>query len=228
MADQPITTRPATRRPLGRLIALAFLALALIAPTTALVDGAGSPAPELELPPDVEVVGSWGKWLKVQVPLGRVYGNATTTHGIVAITGGTLDDVCSNGAPPTATLLVREKADGTFVVRTLPWGEQQSVSVYETDLDVFEFFGASCPLFGTDAFPQPFATGHVVLRDKAWDQSEPFPEFQSGRYRNGISGWVTDGDGTKYRIRALVDYEADGEGPPTFFRDVLKLRPVRW
>ncbi|MCH9671600.1 MAG: hypothetical protein K0U93_09150, partial [Gammaproteobacteria bacterium] len=68
-------------------------ALALIAPTTALADGAGSPAPELELPPDVEVVGSWGKWLKVQVPLGRVYGNATTTHGIVAITGGTLDDV---------------------------------------------------------------------------------------------------------------------------------------
>ena len=39
---------------------------------------------------------------------------------------------------------------------------------------------------------------------------------------------IWDGDGRKYRIRAVADYEVDAEGELTFFRDFLKVRPVTY
>ena len=65
---------------------------------------------------------------------------------------------------------------------------------------------------GDPAFAQPYATGWVVLRDRSWEEPEPFPMDQNGRYKNSIRGWAWSDDGQKYRIRALADYEASADG----------------
>lgn len=180
---------------------------------------------EADLPPFVEVIGEYGNWTKFEAPQGRVYGDGT--QGYVVISGGTLEDVCNpDGVPPVLPGLFRQASDGTWITKTLPGGAWTTAAVYETDLDVFAYFDEWCPRAGSEALPQPFATGWVVLKDKAWDQPAPFPEFQQGRYRNGLRGHVWNEHGV-YKLRTLVDYEVSPEGVPTFNKDVLKLRKVK-
>jgi hypothetical protein len=243
MAEMPRVDRGPLRRILT-LLGAATLVLALVAPSAASADGnkdddgqkSEKVAPEKEpsvedegqaIPPFVTLLGKHGNWTKFEGPLGRVYGNGETSDGFVAISGADLSDVCTNTPPLVAQGRFRQKSDGTWVVRTERGGNSRSVAVYDTGLDVFAFFDASCPLFGTDDFPEPFATGTVVQLDKAWEQPEPFPQLQRGRYRNSIRGWVSDVDGNKYRIRAVAEYEVGETGNLTFSRDFLKVRPRR-
>lgn len=183
---------------------------------------------ELELPPFVTITGEDGRWTTFEAPLGRVYGNATSTDGFVAVTGGTLVDVCSGTPPPIVEGRFRQKADGTWITSTLPGGTMQFVSVYETDLDVFVFFDQQCPLFFAEdpAFAEPFAVGEVLLQDVSWNQPEPFGPI--GSYRNGILGEVTTPDGATYRLGSLVKYDVtDPEAFPDFARDLFKFRRIR-
>ena len=209
----------------GPFVLIVMLAIGLTAPSAA------AQSDEPELPPFVTVTGEDGRWTTFEAPLGRVYGNASSTDGFVAVTGGSLEDVCQNNPPPLADGRFRQKRDGTWVVKTNPGGVTMSVFVYETDLDVFAFFDQQCPLFfeQDEAFAQPFARGEVVLRDKAWGLAQPFvdgPQLE-GRYRNSIRGWARADDGTEYRIRAVADYEVTEDGgPPTFFREFLRVRAV--
>ncbi len=213
----------------GMFTLIAAVLLGLMAPAAA---ADTNPPPDLpDLPDFVTVTGQEGTWTTFEAPIGRVYGNATNADGFVAITGGTLVEVCTNTPPPVGDGRFRQKNDGTWVVKTNKGGIHTSLSVYETDLDVFAFFDQQCPLFFSEdpAFAEPFATGEVVLRDKGWNMPEPFPEFQPpGRYKNSIRGDAVAPDGTKYKIRAVADYELGTEpGPPTFFRDFLKVRELK-
>lgn len=211
---------------------LVLALIALVASTVPAVAESGQGAGGDDgppLPPFVTVTGQDGPWTTFEAPLARVYGNGVTADGFIAITTGDLTDVCSNTPPPLAEGRFRQKNDGTWTVRTERGGVKQSVSIYATDLDVFAFFDQQCPLFATGdpAFAQPYATGWVVLRDRSWDQPEPFPMDQNGRYKNSIRGWAWSDDGQKYRIRALADYEVSADGELTFFRDFLKVRPYK-
>ena len=221
-----------TRTHRGRWTATLIVTLvALIASVVpASAEGGQSDADAPPLPPFVTVTGQDGRWTTFEAPIARVYGNGMSADGFVAITNGELADVCSNTPPPTGEGRFRQKKDGTWVVRTARGGIKQTVTIYETDLDVFAFFDQQCPLFGAGdpALAQPYATGWVVLRDKSWDLAEPFPMEQLGRFKNSIRGYAWDGDGQKYRIRAVADYEVDAEGELTFFRDFLKVRPVTY
>jgi hypothetical protein len=235
MADHPHETT-VHRRSWHLVLGLLVTCLALLAPAVAVAEEPAAEEPAAEHhdvgggehnhADEVTILGKHGRWTKFEAPLGRVYGNGT--QGYVAIFAGTLDDVCGGGAPPSIPGLFRQKKDGTWVVKTLPGGHWATISVYETDLEVFAFFDTYCPLFGTPEFPEPFATGKALLRDKAWDLVEPFANEQFGRYRNSVRGYVVGADGSTYRIRALADYEIAADGTPTFFRDVLKVRPTGW
>jgi hypothetical protein len=158
----------------------------------------------LDLPPEVSVHGTNGKWTYYSAPLGRVYGMPGDGYALIA--GASLEDVCS-GPPGQVKQQIRKAKDGTFISKIINNGLWTTVNLYKTDLGVFAFFDKWCPVFGGGGdIPQPTATGIGILRDKSWT-TDPFAEFQPvGRYRNGVRATLFGSDGT-YKVRTLVDYK---------------------
>lgn len=170
-------------------------------------------------------------WERFESPLGRVYGNTSSDDGFVAITGGTIADVCADNPPETAPGIRRQRADGTWSISTLQGGFRATVSIYETDLEVFAFIGATCGGLAEGLpLPEAFATGHAVLRDSIRDVADASAGFETqlpGHYRNGLRGTVRTPDGDRYRLRTRVDFAVDETGNFTTFEDVFIFRPAR-
>ena len=205
------------------LVAVVALVMGVFAPAAAAED----PPTDVDVPPWITITGQSGKWTTFEGPLGRIYGNITQVDGYAAITGGDLEDVCDGVPPEAGAGRFRQKKDGTYVVRTLPGGQSTSVAIYKTDTEVLTFIQEQCPLYAAGGeLPQPIARGVVVLRDKAWDQPEPFPMVGEGRYKNSIRGWAWDDDGNAYRVRATVDYEVDPATGPTFVSTTLRVKKI--
>lgn len=177
-------------------------------------------------PPEVTPTGTLGNWTLYDDIVPRVYG--FEGDGYAVITDGSLVDVCTGGTPDTHPRMIKQTQSGTWQIRMQPGVQTSNVTVYDTDLDVFAFFDASCPLFGTDAFPEPFATGEVTFRDRAWNLSTPFFGFDQtlGRYSNGVRGDVIDAEGNRHRLRAWVTYDLTETGP-IFLAEHLSVRPLR-
>ncbi len=174
--------------------------------------------------------GSAGRhrgWEHIESPLGLFYGNVSQVDGFVTITGGGIADVCSGARPEIAAGLRRQNDHGTWRIKTIPGGFRTTVSLYETDLPVFEFIPATCAdLASGERLPVAFATGHVVARASIGDVADPSAGFETqlpGRYRNGLRGVVETPDGTRYRLRVVVDFAVDEAGNITPFQDSFNL-----
>ncbi len=195
------------------LVLLAVMAMTVVAPAGAAADTSGHR-------PKVDYFES---------PLGRVYGNIDDVDGFVVISGGTVGDVCADNPPPTAPGLRRQHPDGTWRIKTLGGGFTTTVAVYETDLEVFAFIGASCGGLAEGVpLPEPFATGHVVLRDSirgVADASAGFETQLPGGYRNGVRGTVRTPDGERYRLRTRVEFDIGENGEFTVVEDTFVFRP---
>lgn len=227
MSD-PSTTDPRRR---GRRTALALAAVAAVVLPTAVFADDGSGLPEIpDAPEDVTVLGYHGNGeLAFVAPLGRVYGSVG--DGYAVISGETIEVVCSGVAPADTLGTARQASDGTWENRTPLGGVIRTAYVYEVNPNegVFDFFGRVCPAIGAgEPAPVPFASGEVRQRDRQWELDSPYNTYtgpqQPGRYKNSVKGDVTAPDGTVYELIAKVDYRLDGNGPPEFFTDRLKLR----
>ena len=182
---------------------------------------------DLVFPPEITPTGTQGNWTLYNDVLGRVYG--FEGHGYAVIAGGLLDEVCTGEAPPEFPRMVTQTRSGTWKQQLQPGVHITTAYVYETDLDVFAFFDAMCPLYGTDAFPEPFASGDVKIRDRAWNLSHAaFGEEPqaAGRYSNGVLGDIFDDEGNRYRLRAWVTYDLNDEGQPNFLAERLAVQPL--
>lgn len=168
-------------------------------------------------------------WERFESPLGRIYGNTSNDDGFVAITGGTIADVCAGTPPEIAPGVRRQNAGGTWRIKTVHGGFRTAVSVYETDLPIFEFIPVTCEAQAKgQPLPDPFATGDVVLRDSIRNVADGSAGFETqlpGRYRNGLRGTVRTVDGSAYRLRILVDFEINSDGSFSPFQDVFTLKP---
>lgn len=217
--------RDGGRVPARLMATLAVIALVL--GTVAPAATADNATPDVDHPPWVTITGQSGNWTTFEGPLGRIYGNITQVDGYAAITGGDLQDVCDGTPPAPGAGMFRQKKDGTYVVRTLPGGHRTSVAIYETDTEVLSFMQEQCQLHAAGGeLPDPIARGVVTLRDKAWEQPEPFPMVSAGRFKNSIRGLVRDDDGNVYRLRAKVDYEVDPATGPAFSSTFLRLKKI--
>lgn len=180
---------------------------------------------EPDIPPFITVTGENGPWTEFSGPYGRVYGNGT--DGFVVIAGGSIEDVCFDNAPPSLHGEFRQRADGTWDNRTR--GGQTTVAyVYETDLDVFAFFGEACGGFFGEGTPLPeaFASGQARVEERSWDLAEPFPPTQVGQFVNWVDGVLTGADGHSYKVRAVADFEGFESGDLDFRKDFVRIHRV--
>lgn len=198
-----------------------------MAATTLFVAAPASAQSDPGFPPEIAPTGTLGNWTLYDDFVARVYG--FEGDGYAVIGGDTLDVVCTGSTPPPILpKMLKQTRSGTWEQRLQPGVHTVTAYVYETDLGVFDFFDASCPLYGTDAFPQPFASGDVVIRDRSWRLDTPNFGFEqnAGRYSNGVRGDIFDDDGNRYRLRAWVTYDFDGAGGTDFLAEHFAVQPL--
>lgn len=165
--------------------------------------------------------------VSVTQPFGRVYGSEG--DGYALIVGDDMIGVCT-GAPQVALDTVVYRADGSFVVRTEVGGAEVPMYLYETDLDVFGFFGEVCGAFAEGTpIPAPTAVGLGTFRvferptvvPWLWNGVQPV-----GQYRNSVEGTFADAQGNTFEVDAFAGFAVNEDLEPQFNRLELNVTPT--
>lgn len=206
------------RRSGARLTTLLFLAgamvAALAAPATA-TDKGGSQGPTI-----------------VEGGLGYFYGDFGSPTAYHMLVGGAAEDFCEadpdspfGAEPGSTTLVIRERKDGTTVIRSRSW--DQPVHLYKAaDPMAPSWIAGVCEAYFADGtVPTPFASGSAVVRSRV----KIMPDGTVDVF-NASRGFVYDAEGAKYKIRGAADFLVENGAPvgdPAEFVS-FKLRKLRW
>ena len=160
--------------------------------------------------------------------VGLFYGTFGESPNTFLLVGGTVEEFCEagpEGGPGMATAKVRELKDGTVRVKVRSWN--QPMYLYEADIEgVPPWLGDVCPAYFADGTaPQPFASGSGFLKVRdtvvSPDRIEVF---------NKVRGYVSEPDGTKYKVKGSADFVLENgipNGNPEDFV-TFSMRKLRW
>ena len=117
-------------------------------------------------------------------------------------------------------MLVSERANGTYLMKSGPAGHTTYVAVYQMNgMIVPEFFDANCGgYFGNgDPIQAPLATGVGTVHHKSWvrDVEEVLNDATPqpiGRYKNGVTAVVADAAGNRYDVETEAIFRVTNPG----------------
>lgn len=161
---------------------------------------------------------------ELQHPAGRFYGNFD--EGVLAFTGGGVEEICNGEPEPTVPARIVERGDGATVLRAM--SPALPFVLYRSELGAPEFIDQTCQaLFDGDPSTtpvQPFATGLGRFKERIVAGPDGVEH-----HVNGVNGWALGDDGAIWKVRSWADFIIDnGEliGDPAEFQG-LTLREIR-
>jgi len=198
----------------------------------------GAEHEDIVVPPVVTIIAERPNGKVVfESPQIRVYGDLVRRDDEpaqwLAIGGSSLIDVCLGDLAPTVPLLYIERPNGTYIGKTLAGGLEMEVHVYKTDMNVPDFFDASCGGFFGEGTPMPaaFASGFATMTEKVRVRDvatwmNDLTDQPRGRYLNGLEGVVADADGNAYDLVTVADFRVKANGAPVFDEISVTLTPT--
>lgn len=170
-----------------------------------------------------------------ETPIGFFYSTFEEGSNLWLLAGGTAEEFCRdnpddpfNGTPGSVLTRVKERHDGTIVIR----GKGHGVPIHLYEQDGFPtpdwIVGLCADLFDDDpttVVPEPLASGYGTVRIRDVIDGNRVDVY------NSVRGTAYGADGTRYRIRASADFEVvDGEligNPPDFVELDVRQRRCR-
>jgi hypothetical protein len=151
---------------------------------------------------------------------GFFYGTFDETDNTALFTGGPIESFCGDD-PGALAMRESEKNDGSIHLKAR--GSGQPIYLYETDANDIPTWlygpGGLCEqLAGGGEAPEPFAEGRAMVRVHDVIRSDGIVEAF-----NATSGWASDTDGTRYRVRASAELEIGPGGPIGDPRDFVSF-----
>lgn len=152
-------------------------------------------------------------WVEEPYEFGFFYGTFGESPNTFLLVGGTVEEFCESdpaGGPGDATAKVRERKDGSIRVKVT--SRNQPMYLYEADIEgIPPWLGQVCPVYFADGTaPQPFASGSGKLKVRDTIVSPDHIEIF-----NKVRGFVSEPDGTTYRVKGSADFVLENGIPTT-------------
>lgn len=154
---------------------------------------------------------------------GRFYANFE--QDVLLYTGDGVESICTGAPEPTVPARVFHRKDGTVQLKVN--AREMSIVLYRSPLGAPEFIEETCTaLFDNDPATvpvQPFATGTANFKERITISPDGVED-----HVNGVNGFATGTDGTKWKIRTWADFVIDNGvliGDPAEFQG-LAIRQI--
>ncbi len=164
--------------------------------------------------------------MRVPAGVGFFYGTFNESPNIAMLVGGTAEEFCDanpddpfNAEPGTATQRIRERANGTVVIRLKT--KRQPINLYEIDFpEAPPWIEQVCASY-LDGGPvlEPFASGKGRVRSRVIVKPDGVVDVF-----NVSRGRVVGTDGTRYRVRGSADLIVENGVPVGNPEDFVRFR----